>query len=496
MYLLEEDLKFPKDSFKSMKHQPYEMKPSFSMVRVYQWWNYWYGEVYISFSGGLDSTVLAYIVCQAYRKYKLTGKIPLVFADTGTEFPEIREFVKTYTEWLKEQFPELDIELVVIRPKHSFKWVCENKGFPITSKDTAGKIRKLRHGKLSEKYRNYLLNGDKRGKFGMLAKKWQYLTDTEQMPADISEYCCEALKKEPFKRYVKETGRQPFIGITQDESFRRENQYNHTGCNVYDGHTIKSQPMGFWPKNEVIQYAVEQRIPVCSKRQNNRKIRRAYMDKYLSIITNFGCHGRCPYCIVRENGIKVPKSTIGGLDKLEDAIKMTGANIVSISGGGDPLYRYSDNPLVPMYLGMVMGICIKAGIPMEMHTSYTESEFPYHFCKRVVHHLQSVEDLENVVRRGAEIVRVVFVATEKLSREEINRISDFVRCSDQIDELSFRQMVNDRYETEYYNDDFLKAGHNKGLWHYIRQKDYNIYYAENRIYTKFSEIEADIQEER
>lgn len=145
---------------------------------------------------------------------------------------------------------------------------------------------------------------------------------------------------------------------------------------------------------------------------------------------------------------------------------------------------------------MVMGICIKAGIPMEMHTSYTESEFPYHFCKRVVYHLQSVEDLENVVRRGAEIVRVVFVATEKLSREEINRISDFVRCSDQIDELSFRQMVNDRYETEYYNDDFLKAGHNKGLWHYIRQKDYNIYYAENRIYTKFSEIEADIQEER
>lgn len=44
------------------------------------------------------------------------------------------------------------------------------------------------------------------------------------------------------------------------------------------------------------------------------------MDKYLSVITNFGCHGRCPYCIVRENGIKVPKSTVDCLDKLEDAI--------------------------------------------------------------------------------------------------------------------------------------------------------------------------------
>ena len=51
------------------------------------------------------------------------------------------------------------------------------------------------------------------------------------------------------------------------------------------------------------------------------------MDKYLSVITNFGCHGRCPYCIVRENGIKVPKSTVDGLDKLEDAITLTGANI-------------------------------------------------------------------------------------------------------------------------------------------------------------------------
>ena len=186
------------------------------------------------------------------------------------------------------------------------------------------------------------------------------------------------------------------------------------------------------------------------------------MDKYLSVITNFGCHGRCPYCIVRENGIKVPKSTVDGLDKLEDAITLTGANIVSISGGGDPLYRYSDNPLVPMYL-----------------------------CKRVVYHLQSVEDLECVERHGTEIVRVVFVATEKLSKEDITKISDFVHSSDQIDELSFRQMVNERYETEYYNHDFLKTGHEKGLWHYIRQKDYNIYYAENRIYTKFSEIGED-----
>lgn len=295
MYLLEADLKFPKDSFYSMKFQPYVLKPSFSMKRVYQWHSYWYGQIYISFSGGLDSTVLAYIVCQAYEKYGLQGKIPLVFSDTGMEFPEIREFVHEYVEWLRWKFPSLDIELDVIHPKHGFKWVCENHGFPLISKDTASKIKKLRHGKLCERYRNYLLNGDERGKFGMLSKKWQYLADTELTKEDISDYCCEVLKKEPFKRYVKETRRYPFIGITQDESFRRENQYNHTGCNVYDGTTIKSQPLGFWPKQEIIRYRVEQEIPMCpvygeAIQDKNGLWKLTGEQRTGCVMCGFGCH--------------------------------------------------------------------------------------------------------------------------------------------------------------------------------------------------------------
>lgn len=117
-FLLKETFKFPKDNFKSMKYQPYELKPSFSMYRVYEWYQHWNGMVYVSFSGGLDSTVLAYLVCEAYRKYHLEGKLPLVFVNTGTEFPEIQVFVQEYTEWLKSRFPELDIELVTLYPKH------------------------------------------------------------------------------------------------------------------------------------------------------------------------------------------------------------------------------------------------------------------------------------------------------------------------------------------------------------------------------------------
>lgn len=126
-----------------------------------------------------------------------------------------------------------------------------------------------------------------------------------------------------------------------------------------------------------------------------------------------------------------------------------------------------------------------------MHTSYIDTEYPYHFCKRVVYHLHNVSDLYKIVRHGSEIVRVVFVATAELTKEDIASISNMVHRSQNIDELSFRQMVDGNYQTTDYNSDYLKWGHEKGLWHYIEQKDYNIYYAENRIYTKFSEIGAD-----
>ena len=37
-------------------------------------------------------------------------------------------------------------------------------------------------------------------------------------------------------------------------------------------------------------------------------------DKYLSVITNFGCHYSCQYCIVKNNHLNIPKTTIHGLN--------------------------------------------------------------------------------------------------------------------------------------------------------------------------------------
>lgn len=95
----------------------------------------------------------------------------------------------------------------------------------------------------------------------MLPKKWRFLLDTK---FDTSEQCCDITKKGPFKDYVKRTGRVPYIGTTQDEGFRREHQYAHTGCNVYDGKTIKSQPLGPWTRQDVLRYIVENDVEICS----------------------------------------------------------------------------------------------------------------------------------------------------------------------------------------------------------------------------------------
>ena len=91
-------------------------------TRIREWVNE-YGEdgVYVSFSGGKDSTVLLDIV-RNRMGYK---NIPAVFVDTGLEYPEIRNFVKTFDNvtWLK--------------PKMNFKQVISKYGYPFISKEVS-----------------------------------------------------------------------------------------------------------------------------------------------------------------------------------------------------------------------------------------------------------------------------------------------------------------------------------------------------------------------
>ena len=209
--------------------------------------------------------------------------------------------------------------------------------------------------------------------------------------------------------------------------------------------------------------------------------------KYLSIITNFGCHYKCPYCIVKNNNLKIPKTTLAGLDCLDRAIENNKCNYVSFSGGGDPLFNWKEHA---DWWGQALAICQLRNCYTELHTSYLD-DLPWFAVSfdRIVFHCRSIDDLSKIHRRDPfQSIRAVFVVTSDMKEEDILAIADHdENHSEEIDELSFRQMVDDHYQTKYYLHDFLKAGHGK-RWYYIEQDDYNIYYAENRVAYRYRDI--------
>ena len=77
------------NELKMLQNYPLWMKVEKTKARIREWYENYNGEVYVSFSGGKDSTVLLDIVRKMYPD------VEAVFSDTGLEFPEIRAFVKS-----------------------------------------------------------------------------------------------------------------------------------------------------------------------------------------------------------------------------------------------------------------------------------------------------------------------------------------------------------------------------------------------------------------
>lgn len=115
----DDKLKLNEWQFHQRKFLPYNMKLQLTKNRIWEWFEHWDGEIYISFSGGLDSTG------------KSRG---MVYKQYLHEYSQLRQFVNTFKN------------VTVIKPKISFRQVIKKYGYPIMSKETAAKIRKLRHG--------------------------------------------------------------------------------------------------------------------------------------------------------------------------------------------------------------------------------------------------------------------------------------------------------------------------------------------------------------
>ena len=128
---------FTKELLKEMQSWDLDKKIAVTLTRIKEFANHFPDGVYVSFSGGKDSTVLLDLV------RKVIPDVPVVFSNTGLEYPEIQAFARSKGA-------------MFIRPKMSFVDVITNYGYPVISKEVSETIyyaRRIRRERERERER-------------------------------------------------------------------------------------------------------------------------------------------------------------------------------------------------------------------------------------------------------------------------------------------------------------------------------------------------------
>jgi len=273
--LINQSFLYRKQKVSEMLDWSLEKKIEHSKKRIKEFYDFEDGNVFIAFSGGIDSTVLLHLVRSLYPD------IVAVFANTTNEYLEILDFVRTVEN------------VITVHPKMTFNQTIEKFGFPLVSKKTARAITDLRENKPTTKnVRNLYLTGlNRKGDSTpsyKLAKKWYSLFEEAQF--NITNKCCDVLKKEPMNRFKKESGLKSFVGTQIEEGGYRKNSWFSYGCNVLNGDcSDSSRPLSIWTKQDIWEYV----------KLNNLEYSKIY-DDVLNVDGTLKIEGEkrtgCAYC--------------------------------------------------------------------------------------------------------------------------------------------------------------------------------------------------------
>lgn len=194
--------------------------------------------IYLSYSGGKDSTVLSHIIRQMYPD------MLHIFSNTTNEYPETLKHI----QWEKK---ENGMNLVMTRPKDkngqpfNFKRVVNEYGFPMFTKRISNAIRTYRRAKTPHTRQNsqdYI--------------KRMFRNYDQYKEFNISDKCCDKLKKEPIKKLAKKCNMQcSIIGTLSEESRQREIDWLNYGCNIfYQKSDNQCRPISFWTEKDIYCY--------------------------------------------------------------------------------------------------------------------------------------------------------------------------------------------------------------------------------------------------
>lgn len=203
-------------------------------------------KVYVSYSGGKDSTVLSHLIRQDYPD------ILHLFSNTTTEYPETLKHI------LWEQ-RENEMNLVQVRPidgngkPFNFKRVVNEYGYPMFSKGVANAIRTYRRALTQETKQN------SRDYINRNFKKYSVYKD-----CNISDLCCDKLKKVPIKKKARELGLEcSIIGTLAEESRQRSSDWIKYGCNIfYKKKDNQCRPLSFWTEKDIYEYIEKYNVKI------------------------------------------------------------------------------------------------------------------------------------------------------------------------------------------------------------------------------------------
>lgn len=250
--------------FIQMQGLSYEQKIRHAKLVAQEFYDKLEGDVFCSV-GGLDSiTLLTFL-----RKY-VAEDIPGVSVSV-LEDKSNQEVHKTF-----ENF-------IMLKPLKGKVEVIKEFGYPVISKEKAGKIRLLQNPtEKNTTVRHAIITGET-GAYGghktketgsrmRLPQKWlnlfggpeneKYGTHYKTAPFKVSDECCYWMKEKPCDNYAKTTGRKPYMALMASEGGRREKALMKNGCNYFGTTTTRSCPFAIFSRQDLLQLALDLNVQV------------------------------------------------------------------------------------------------------------------------------------------------------------------------------------------------------------------------------------------
>lgn len=278
----------------------YEDKLSVATERILEWQELCAdeGKNYAVSVGGLDSIVLLLFV----RKVLGDCEGISVSALEDTSIQKVHK----------------DLGVTIIKPDMNFVEVLNNYGFPIISKQIAGKLEHLQipreQADKRKLYYNHALMTGETGPWGGFVKsdsmimedRWLELfgghykedrpdLDCKVAPFKVSACCCDLMKETPSKRYQKEHNIYPFLGLMQVEGGQRRFSLRKYGCNYVGKDTVRSCPFNYFSRQDLLRLALELDAPVPEiygkiVRDQDGKLRTTKAQRTGCMMCGFGIH--------------------------------------------------------------------------------------------------------------------------------------------------------------------------------------------------------------